>query len=184
VSPSEHLCPRRAESAINFPGPDRWEARHGLVHQSQVGMSCSHCGSLHPDRFMELVREGWIVGPTDKNYKAYLHEPVTDEHRAQRKAAWEASDFGRFIRKHVLDEGGTEAEAQAKVDEYWRRDEEPHLSGSRSAKFYYQHLSAEQQHEFIELHNSKAMQIGWPGRFYIQPFFCGSAPAGEENADG
>ncbi len=73
-------CPRR----MREPGPweqreglDRWDTVGGLVGQPQVGLSCSFCGSLHPDRFMELVEQGWIVEPTDKPYKAYLARPRT-----------------------------------------------------------------------------------------------------------
>ena len=91
-----------------------------------LGLSCSFCGSLHPDRFMELIREGWNVGPTDKNYKAYLSRlPASEE------------------------------------------------ANSIEAKFYYQHLSPEQQVEFVELYNTKRMHVGYPGRFYRWPFFMG-----------
>ena len=109
-------CPRRMAE----PGP--WERSEGLDRweQDRVGLSCSFCGSLNPDRFRELVREGWIVGPTDKSYKAYLESP---------------------------------AEGQA------------------SAKFYFQHLSQEQQDQFIDLHNSRQMKVGYPGHFYVPPFF-------------
>lgn len=120
-------CPRR----MGEPGPwereeglDRWETGHGTVDQDQVGLSCSFCGSLNPDRFLELVREGWIVGPTDKSYKAYLESP-----------------------------------------------QDPEVQGRTHAKFYFQHLSREQQDQFIDLHNSRQMKIGHPGHFYVPPFF-------------
>lgn len=47
--------------------------------------------------------------------------------------------------------------------------------GLQHAKFYFQHLSAEQRRRFIELHNEKKMRLGYPGYFYTRPFFC--APA-------
>lgn len=64
-------CPRRMLEV----GP--WERAENLDHwQQRDGQPCcSFCGSLHPDRFMELVRDGWLVGPTDKPYKAYLSAP-------------------------------------------------------------------------------------------------------------
>jgi hypothetical protein len=96
---------------------DRWQTRSG-----DVGLSCSFCGSLHPDRFLELIHEGWVVGPTDKAYKAYLEAPEADG------------------------------------------------SGKR-AKFYFLHLSQEQQDQFVELYNSRQMQIGYPGHFYVPPYF-------------
>lgn len=42
----------------------------------------------------------------------------------------------------------------------------------KHAKFYFQHLSPEQMDRFIELHNSNKMKVGYPGRFYVKPFFC------------
>lgn len=96
---------------------DTWTDRGG------VAPSCSYCGSLHPDRFMELAREGWTVGPTDKTYKAYLSTPE-----------------GEGVH--------------------------------REAKFYFQHLSEQQQNEFIELVNDHTMKVGYPGHFYVLPFFC------------
>lgn len=37
--------------------------------------TCSYCGSLHPDKFLEAVELGHEVGPTDKSYKAYIGHP-------------------------------------------------------------------------------------------------------------
>ena len=42
-----------------------------------------------------------------------------------------------------------------------------------SGKFYFQHLSAEQQRQFVDLLNSKTLNIGYPGHFYTRPFFIG-----------
>jgi hypothetical protein len=118
-----HTCPRRAETGHDKPDSpfvgsgtnlDTWRT-------DPAGPYCSYCGSLQPDRFMELVRAGWTVGPTDKSYKAYLSE---DE------------------------------------------------ASQRQAKFYFQHLSAEQQDEFIELHNAKRIKFAYPGGFYVTPFFA------------
>lgn len=66
---------------------------------------------------MELVEADGEVGPTDKNYKAYLR--------------WDGGE----------------------------------------AKFYYQHLSPEQMIRFVELLNQKKLKIGYPGRFYVIPYF-------------
>jgi hypothetical protein len=66
----EHRCPRRNEGggAARFPGPDTWRDLDG-------DLRCSFCGSLHPDRFMERIKAGEKLGPTDKTYKAYLDAP-------------------------------------------------------------------------------------------------------------
>lgn len=58
-------CPRRGEG-----GP-----------MSQIGerldvwgkdRTCSYCGSLHPDDFIDRLKAGEELGPTDKTYKAYI----------------------------------------------------------------------------------------------------------------
>ncbi len=69
------LCPRRVEAPGPWTysqGPDTFQTRGGEP-------VCSYCGSLEPERFLELAREGWDVGPTDKTYKAYLTDPASHE---------------------------------------------------------------------------------------------------------
>lgn len=75
--PWPQTCPRRMSDF----GPwerdenlDLWEIRDQL-HKGLVARHCSFCGSLHPDDFMTLLIEGWQLGTTDKNYKAYLGAP-------------------------------------------------------------------------------------------------------------
>jgi hypothetical protein len=100
---------------------------------------CSFCGSLHPAKFLKLIEEGWRVGPTDKNYKAYLHRTSEDSKEGSVEPT-----------RHV------------------------------QSKFYYVHLSPEQQRGFIDMYNSGAMSIGTPGYFYVPPFFmCLAAPPEE-----
>jgi hypothetical protein len=130
--PWPQLCPRRVEDGTTDrflsadrprETPDVWEIREQM-HKGLRARHCSYCGSLHPDDFMERVLAGWEVGPTDKNYKAYLRR---------------------------ADSGGPES------------------------KFYFQHLSVEQRHQFIDLLNAGTMHIGYPGHFYVHPFFVGKA---------
>lgn len=47
--------------------------------------------------------------------------------------------------------------------------------GSRN-KFYFQHFSAEDRAFFIELYNRRLLNIGYPGFFYVMPFFCSTTP--------
>lgn len=163
MSVNQQTCPRRVSDFGPWSreeGQDQWTTGH-----SAVGLSCSFCGSLHPDRFMELVRDGWVVGPTDKSYKAYLGRPVTDEEREQRRAQWvdQMSPLG--------------TEDRAALGGMWDR-EHAQPPCSQDAKFYFQHLSPDQCGEFIDLHNSKRMAVGYPGHFYVRPFFC-NTPAVE-----
>lgn len=62
------MCPRRGyepSGVFNYPSEDYWI-------EDATGRLCNYCGSLHPDTFMEMVRAGVPVDPTDKNYKAYI----------------------------------------------------------------------------------------------------------------
>lgn len=80
-------CPRRredgthtADSPFHFAGEflDEWKVREDAENPGlmNTGMpTCSYCGSLNPDFFLEKAEEGWEVGPTDKNYKAYFQNP-------------------------------------------------------------------------------------------------------------
>jgi len=135
--PFPQLCPRRSEVPSNKLNPDQdcWEFGHGLTGgNAERLLTCSYCGSVHPDAFMEKVREGWVVGPTDKSYKAYLGKPA--------EPYPEGHDMYGYPHDHDV------------------------------AKFYYQHLSAEQREEFIALYNDKRMVVGYPGHFYSTPYFC------------
>lgn len=65
-------CPRRDESVNpdaygdGTDTPDQWR-------KDGDWLTCSYCGSLHPDEFMTICREGTQeLGPTDKNYKVYV----------------------------------------------------------------------------------------------------------------
>lgn len=154
-------CPRRAEAPFtreHLEGLDGFDTRHGLSGQEAIGLSCTYCGSLHPDRFMELLEQGWILSPTDKTYKAYLSEGRGEEDIARRKEAWLAENQGVV--------------AASQLEERWAAQEPMIREGGRQAKFYYQHLSADQRARFIELHNARQIKIGYPGRLYVTPFFC------------
>jgi hypothetical protein len=52
----------------------------------------------------------------------------------------------------------------------------------RDGKFYFQHLSVEQQQRFIDLLNAKKINIGVPGYFYARPFFI-AVPAAAAAAE-
>ncbi len=122
MTDDRHTCPRRSETGpwAQTPGVDKWENRpHGRIGQEEIGSSCSFCGSLNPERFMDLLRQGWFLGPTDRSYKAYIS----------------------------------------------------HAATGRSGKFYFQHLSADQQRDFITLYNA-GLNVGYPGHLYVMPYFA------------
>lgn len=117
-------CPRR----LSDWGPwereenlDKWDYRPALGGSGEPDhLSCSFCGSMHPNDFLNAIKNGEVIGPTDKSYKAYV------------KKADGVSDYG---------------------------------------KFYYQHLDLKQRYEFCELNNEHKINIGYPGYFYVLPFF-------------
>jgi hypothetical protein len=50
-----------------------WERTEGL--DVPANGRCPFCGSLTETKFMERVRNGDRLGPTDKSYKVYLADP-------------------------------------------------------------------------------------------------------------
>lgn len=120
--PWPQTCPRRMGEIGPWErenGQDTWDIREQM-HQGLRARHCSFCGSLHPDDFMRLIKEGWVWGATDKNYKAYIGAP----------------------------DG----------------------SSSMETKFYFKHLSDEQQREVVELVNAGSVRFG-PSGLYRLPFF-------------
>lgn len=65
----KHTCPRRAEGPwYDQKNIDTWEMRGD-------DKCCSYCGSIHPDRVIDLLKElgTSIFGGTTKGYKGYIH---------------------------------------------------------------------------------------------------------------
>lgn len=53
---------------------------------------------------------------------------------------------------------------------------------TEEGKFYYPHFSGDQMQAFIDLCNSRAMHIGYPGYFYVLPYFMRIVPK-EDNTN-
>lgn len=92
-------CPRRAaeghdraDSPIVYDGPDKDVWREDRT--------CSYDGSLHPDVFMDYIRDGGVIGPTDKSYKFYLEGYSGEVHGAK-----------KFYTHHLTEEQGREFDA-------------------------------------------------------------------------
>lgn len=49
--------------------------------------------------------------------------------------------------------------------------------GHKHSKFYFQHLSGDQRTAFIGLLNDYKIVLGYPGAFYVLPFFVSSSDA-------
>jgi hypothetical protein len=116
------LQPKRT---FNCPQRSRFDSEALKDYWRHVDgeLTCSYCGSLNPDTFMQGLEEGkYTLTPTDKGYKVYVDG-----------------------------------------------------AGLSHDKFYFQHLSETQMLRFIELYNSKALKLGYPGHFYTLPYFIKSA---------
>lgn len=166
-------CPRRGESAIGFSeegDADYWHVRdHHRV--------CSYCGSMHPDEFFSAVEAGHKIGPTDKGYKAYVDLPHPDaegerivcsanfEHTGPGWIKVTKENEAELVRKY-----GSSAMIGDHAAENWIQIGKN--GPTIHAKFYFQHLDPEQQKRFIELHNAKRMNLGYPGHFYARPYFA------------
>lgn len=165
-------CPRRNESVRGMDeGVDWWEKR-----TPGAGRQCSYCGSLHPDDLFAAIESGCKLGPTDKNYKLYvdLPEPNPDELRVS--SASTGID--------CPGEGWVPADPERMKKDGWNSEYRWMCLSPRGptihGKFYFQHLSADEQQRFIDLYNAKKMNIGYPGHFYRLPFFMRLAPPKEQ----
>lgn len=138
---TEHVCPRREENPVC------------LMKRPDTwreGGSCSYCGSLNPETFMARLEAGDVeVGPTDKNYKVYVR-----------------NDGGEGFAQTYRDCPREERTCTGPDDcTHWVTRE------VQEKKFYFQHLSPEQKLRFIDLLFEGRIKLGYPGRFYVRPFF-------------
>lgn len=169
---------------------------HGCAYRTDrnmanapLGRSCSFDGSMHPDEFMAwLEKPGTKLTPTDKSYKVYISvaSDEVDEMRVVSSTARETRPDGRewmtyedAVGRHP--ELREEYEAHLRLVETtapshpWRTSthwvQVAPRGNRRESKFYFEHLSIEQRHKFIELLNTKKLRLGEPGFFYRLPFF-------------
>lgn len=98
---------------------------------------------------MARIRAGDVeLTPTDKNYKVYVN-----------------NKGGVQFRQTYRNCSGKDCKEGPDACTHWVTRE---MSGT---KFYFQHLSAQQQIEFVDLLNAKKLILGYPERFYVLPFF-------------
>jgi hypothetical protein len=181
---SKQTCPRRMRELGPWKhdeGADTWKSGTSFVtakrdYEGVKIRSCSFCGSIHPDDFMTLVIDhGYVVGPTDKNYKVYLAQPVSEAERARQKEEW----FAGAEAKHLLQ---STREHHPEIDEqmldrllnkHWREVVSLLKQGSDIGKFYTVHLSPEQGDQFWSAYTANKIRMGYPGYFYRPIFLPG-----------
>jgi hypothetical protein len=82
--------------------------------------------------------------------------------------SWRANGTCSFCGSMHPDEFMRRAEAGEEIDP---TDKDYKAYVGARAKFYFQHLSGAQQQRFIELLNAGTIKLGYPGHFYVRPFF-------------
>lgn len=169
-----HNCGRRGESfrrdTTPIPGEffDWYSTERGY-------RSCSYCGGMHQDDFMELVRTraGTIV-PTDKSYKAYLRYAEAEPHKkfisGTTSTKGDTPPGPNWVRatEELLDSCDSHSSYTNPGDWVLVRERGP----TREDKFYFQHLTKAQQTELIDLVNNRSIQFAHPGFFYTTPYFA------------
>lgn len=143
-----HTCPRRGESPF---GRSEIEADMDSFHDHwrKPEDSCSCCGSLNPDVFMDRLEKGDIsLGTTDKSYKVYVH-----------------NDGGEQFKQTYRDD---------KADKFYGYGHPAHnwiTKDVEQTKFYFQHFSDKQMERFVELYNDKKIKFKGGFGFYVFPYF-------------
>lgn len=152
-------CPRRSEDGMTDPGSSFVGAGEKL-DTYRDDSTCSYCGSFNPDTLMARIEAGDVeIGPTDKGYKAYVRN-IGGEAFKQTYRQCPPEE-----RKIVDGKEVTTRCAGPDTCTHWVTRER------EETKFYFQHLSVDQKKRFVELLNEKKIQIGYPGHFYVRPFF-------------
>lgn len=157
-----HPCPRSSE------GVSYWRDDN----------TCSYCGSLSPDLLFKAIEAGYTLDPTDKNYKVYVHRPnpKVGKPRIISSANYKFSDKAVYLTKQNL--RNVCAGFHPDDLEYARKWYIDHWveigqhSSMQQDKFYFQHLTEDERIKFIDLYNAKKIKLGFPGRFYVAPFFA------------
>jgi hypothetical protein len=172
-------CPRRSESGAFFrEGEDVWRA----------DQTCSFCGSLNPDFLMAHLEVGVkelgpglfkrvappaiTLGPTDKNYKAYVEGLPSED--AGKRMCYSSANYeqpGHVAYRDLTPEDRVALERSRIQPEmgHWYRFEPG--KPTRFAKFYFQHFDEGHRRRFLELLNAGMLPVA-AGGFYVLPFFA------------
>lgn len=158
-------CPRGDEATMGI------QLEHLKTSHWREDETCSYCGSLSPEALFRAIDEGCELGPTDKNYKVYVDRPDPD---VGKPWIYGSANFLQSGPGWVEVTPENMASLPQDTRHMLRPGEwvlvEP-KQRMRQNKFYFQHLSVDERKRFIELLNAKALKIGYPGHFYVLPFF-------------
>lgn len=113
--------------------------------------------------------EGFYCGRRHDSFIANKQFPGPDSYRADGTCSYCGSMSGDVFMARL--EAGTISVTP--TDKSYKVYVDNHGGESFSAiKFYFQHLTVEQQDRFIELVNAKTVHLKEPGYFYVTPYFC------------
>ena len=128
------------------PGP--WQFTGECNWNRHESHTCQYCGSMHPDTLMERIEAGTVkLGSTDKNYKLYVTNDGAEPFKQTYRNCPPKSDCDPESCTHWVT----------------RKQE--------TTKFYFQHLSIEQRHRFVDLFNQGKLKFEGGEGFYVFPFF-------------
>lgn len=55
---------------------DRWHRETDVFPEGfEKPRTCSYCGGVHPQDAIKLIKQGFTIQNSDKNYKAYINAP-------------------------------------------------------------------------------------------------------------
>lgn len=146
------------------------QKEHKVYLQTRNGYQCcSYCGSLTQEEFLKLAEAGAELEPTDKNYKVYVDAP---NHDVGKPRIISSCNFDPKDDSYIQ----VTAEHQAQFhNDRLRLNEWIQIVPdypTAHLKFYFQHLDEAGARKFVDLLNAKKLNIGYPGHFYVRPYFC------------
>lgn len=139
--------------------------------------TCSYCGSISSDLFFQCIETGCEVIPTDKNYKVYVKiaNPKVGEPRIVASANFKPNDNYELVTtENISNYPIPIAYRNDYIGKWIQLDKEPELT---QVKFYFEHLSEEDKQKFVALLNKKNIKLGYPGHFYVLPYFIQNVKA-------
>jgi hypothetical protein len=162
---------------MNCPRQDN-EATMAVQKEHQVHVEirkgykcCSYCGSLLSEELFPLIEAGAEIDPTDKSYKIYVHVPNKEAGKSRViGSASHKPEYGNWeqVTEELIAENPDLAK-DLKLGEWVIIAPDEAVT---QMKFYFQHLSEAEMRRFIELHNAHKIKMGYPGHFYVRPYFC------------
>ncbi len=168
------ICPRQDQEAVLAV------QRAHVAHWREDG-SCSYCGSITEAAFFAAIEAGRLIGPTDKNYKAYVDLPNPNA-GTMRICAWSNSKPSGGDKWIEVTQESLATLPPGAEDSLGQWVQVMPEGESRRDKFYFQHLSSEGRKRLVEMINAKSINFDYPGCFYVLPFFV--VVENRINADG